>query len=119
MKYHFQIISKKAEQDTENTFKYVHTSSEDFMIMDGFGGEENFIGWDDAERARFWARDRMKLYSLNENDYTIKIIEKMYIPKPIKDEQRYIPVSKDSPLEDERLKAKMKRIRGKDKNTLI
>lgn len=127
MKYHFEIIDLKAKQDPENIYKYIHTKSEDYMTSNGFGEEDNFTGWDSEVEARFWARDRMKLYSLTEETHEIKIIEKIYTPKPIihnNDDGRYIPKLRGpyNKTEDSKWRAKIKRIggaRGSDKNTLV
>lgn len=66
MKYHYNIINK--------TTNHIDHTSESIVVNDGFGTTELFTGYDSEMVAAFWARDLMSLFSLNKDEYDIKVI---------------------------------------------
>ncbi len=82
MKYHFKIIDKKTQEIHINR-EGLPSDSQTFLTTDGFSNEEEFEGYHNEEIARFWARDRMKLYSLSGLDYDI-VINSVIVPVKVR-----------------------------------
>lgn len=101
MGYHFRIIGNMISGNINSG--NIHSTSENMTVSDGFGGKEDFRGYNSESQARFWARDSMKLHSLKVDEWRIETYEKYY--KPISTEHVNVrgKYNKHKPDEDDDL----------------
>lgn len=86
MGHHYKIINKQGD---------IHSTSENIMVPDGFGKDDNFRGYDSVMIADFWGRDRMTLYSLSKSEWEVETYHKYYSKKSSTSEKELIQNSKD------------------------